>query len=56
MFQLEYLPVNAAWAFTFGDAILQMGDFTRFFSTHEAAVAAANSQGLNISDSGEVLT
>ena len=56
MLQLEYLPVNAAWTFTFGDAILQVGSFPRFFTTREAAVAAANNQGLTVAEDGTVLT
>ena len=56
MLQLEYLPANAAWSFTFGDALLQMGDYPRFFGTREEAVAAANSQGLEVANNGTVST
>ena len=52
--KLVYLPVNAAWAFLFGDNPTRMGDFKMFFDTREEATAAAEHQGLIVDDDGKV--
>lgn len=54
--RLSYLPVNAAYVFTFGDAILQMGDAPRFFMDRREAAAAARACGLGVNRNGTLQT
>lgn len=47
--RLVYLPVNAAWAFFFGDTLIDLAGFSRFHSTLKEAKDAAASLGLEVS-------
>lgn len=56
---LKYFPVNAAWAYVFGDdirtaQITKMGDWGPFFDSRKDAIWAARAQGLSVSSSGKV--
>lgn len=54
MMRLVYLTANAAYVFSFGGTIIQMGDNPRFFSTKAAAILAARECRLDVTRSGEV--
>jgi hypothetical protein len=54
MMKLKYFPVNAAWAFVFGDAPCQLYCFPLFFETRREAVEAAEYRGLAVSAAGSV--
>jgi hypothetical protein len=57
--RLRYFPVNAAWAFVFGDDLktarpTSMGDYGTFFRNRKDAIEAARLQGLQVGKSGAV--
>ena len=52
--RLQYFPANAAWAFTFGDSVLRMGDAEMFFRKRGDAVAEAKRLGLTVERNGSV--
>lgn len=53
--KLVYLPVNAAWAFLFGDTLVRLHNAdSLFFCTRRAAVVAASACGLAVSSRGTV--
>ena len=52
--RLAYLPVNMAWAFLFGDALLRMGDAQMFYQNRGEAVAEAARLGLAVDRKGVV--
>jgi hypothetical protein len=54
MMRLNYLTPNAAYAFTFGNDLLRMGDNDMFFATRKEAVAAAAQCRLKVSRRGVV--
>ena len=47
--RLMFLPVNDAWAFFFGDILIDLEGFPRFHSTLKEAKDAAASLGLEVS-------
>lgn len=56
---LKYFPVNAAWAFVFGDDIrtarpTDMGGYGPFFPDKKDAIWAAKAQGLTVGRGGKV--
>lgn len=59
MLNLRYLPVNAAWAFTFGTnpetmKVISLDGEDRFFAARARAVQAADRKGLQVSRAGVV--
>lgn len=54
MLRLIYLPANQAYAFTFGDALLRMGDEPMFFDKWIDAELVAREHNLHLSVTGEV--
>jgi hypothetical protein len=53
--KLVYLPVNAAWAFLFGDTLVRLHNAdSLFFRTRRAAVLAASACGLAVGGRGAV--
>ncbi len=56
---LKYFPVNAAWAFIFGNQIqtaqvINMEGYPRFFRSRAEAVSAASARGLDVDKRGNV--
>jgi hypothetical protein len=52
MLNLRYFPVNAAWAFVFGDTPITLADFPLFFADRAEAVRAAEYRGISVSREG----
>lgn len=52
--RLVYLTANAAWAFTWGNQLVDLEGFPMFFQDRREAVEAARVRGLAVSRSGEV--
>lgn len=46
--RLMFLPVNDAWAFFFGDILIDLEGFPRFFNTLKEAKDAADYRGLAV--------
>jgi hypothetical protein len=53
--KLIHLPTNNKWAFTFGDALVRVGDYEMFFTYRHQAVEAANAVGLAVDENGNVI-
>ncbi len=54
MIRLAYLPINAAFAFVFGDALLSLDGEDTFFQTRKAAIDAAARKRLVVKRGGVV--
>lgn len=52
--RLQFLHVNQAWAFTFGDSLLRLDDSPLLFASREGAVRAAARVNLAVADDGPV--
>ena len=52
--KLVFLVPNSAWVFLFGDSIVSILSWGRFFNSRADAVAAAASAGLVVDKSGNV--
>ena len=52
--RLVFFPANQAWAFVFGEDVVQVLDFCRFFLLRGDAVLAAGEAGLSVSRLGVV--
>jgi len=51
--RLQYLVANAAYVFTFGDSIIEMGD-VRIHETRQDAVRRAEASRLKVARNGDV--
>lgn len=49
---LKFFPANHAWAFTFGDALLRMGDSPLLFGDVHKARSAAADRGIWVAEDG----
>ena len=54
LLELHFTPGVEAYAFTFGDDLLRMGDGPMFFQARAAAVAAAAERRLTVHPDGRV--
>lgn len=52
--RLTYFPMNAAYAFTFGESMVDLYGWPMFFETRREAVEAARERGLKVSRRGVV--
>ena len=49
-----FLPVNAQYAFLFGDALIRLEGESLFYPTRCAAIEAAKRHGLSVNGKGRV--
>jgi hypothetical protein len=52
--KLQFLPANQAWAFTFGDTLIRLGNYEMFYANRASAVTAARHHGLTVDKKGAV--
>ena len=55
-FRLQWFTANNAWAFTYGDQMLQLEGDDMFYEKKSAAIAAAKRHGLKVEKSGHVVS
>lgn len=53
---MKFFPLNHAWAFTFGDAMLKLPEQPLFFVGRLDAMKAARDRGISVAEDGTCYT